>query len=255
MQNSRDSSVWRTLAVAFGDGLAFGVGVTLTRSAARLAATRNGAPELPPTNTPLNHRAADAVLTAIDGQFAEIGGRIDRRLAELEGKIRTELDELDAQDHELAEGVETRIDTLRGEIAQAVAAQRQSIDADMRALRAQMTAVHKDFAENLARLMDEQIVKTIDSRLQAVVEDLRGTIREEARLSVKEQRTVEVSEPAEPLPPPPPPPAPASPAVEAGTDAGLPGFARTRLRRPLWRPPIISSFLMATGGLLLLHYL
>src|ERR1039458_4652385 len=27
MQNSRDSSVWRTLAVAFGDGLAFGVGV------------------------------------------------------------------------------------------------------------------------------------------------------------------------------------------------------------------------------------
>jgi len=41
MQNSRDSSVWRTLAVAFGDGLAFGVGVTLTRSAARLAANRS----------------------------------------------------------------------------------------------------------------------------------------------------------------------------------------------------------------------
>ena len=122
-------------------------------------------------------------MTAIDGQFTEIGGRIDRRLAELEGKIRTELDELDAQDHELAEGVETRIDGLRGEIAQAVAAQRQSIDADMRALRAQMTAVHKEFAETLARLMDEQIVKTIDARLQAVVEDLRGTIREEARLS------------------------------------------------------------------------
>ena len=63
-----------------------------------------------------------------------------------------------------------------------MAAQRQSIDADMRALRAQMTAVHKDFAETLARLMDEQIVKTIDARLQAVEEDLRGTIREEIRL-------------------------------------------------------------------------
>ena len=65
---------------------------------------------------------------------------------------------------------------------QAVAAQRQSIDADMRGLRAQMTAVHKEFAETLARLVDEQIVKTIDARLQAVVEDLRETIREEARL-------------------------------------------------------------------------
>jgi len=46
MQNSRDSSVWRTLAVAFGDGLAFGAGVTLTRSAARLAAPRSTTPDL-----------------------------------------------------------------------------------------------------------------------------------------------------------------------------------------------------------------
>ena len=248
MQNSRDSSVWRTLAVAFGDGLAFGVGVTLTRSAARLAATKSGTLALPPTSTPLNHRAADAVLTAIDGQFAEIGGRIDRRLAELEGQIRTELDELDAQDHELAEGVETRIDGLRGEIAEAVAAQRQSIDADMRGLRAQMTAVHKEFAETLARLMDEQIVKTIDARLGTVVEDLRGAIREEIRLSAEEQKSSVKA--VEPVAPPAPPASP-----DPSPDAGLPGFARTRLRRPLWRPPIVSSFLMATGGLLLLHYL
>ena len=251
MQNSRDSSVWRTLAVAFGDGLAFGVGVTLTRSAARLAATRSGATEPSPTITPLHHRAADAVLTAIDGQFTEIGDRFDRRLTELEGKIKTELDELDAQDHELAEGVETRIDRLRGEMIQAVAAQRQSIDADMRALRAQMTAVHKEFAETLARLMDEQITKTIDARLQTVVEELRQTIREEVRAGVKEQRTVELREPAGP---PDPPPAPPPPAVEPATDAGLPGFARTRPRKPLWRLPIVSSFLLATGSLLLLHY-
>ena len=245
MQNSRDSSVWRTLAVAFGDGLAFGVGVTLTRSAARLAATRSGTPEPPPRNTPLNHRAADAIMRAIDGQFTEIGGRIDRRLAELEGQIRTELDELDAQDHELAEGVESRIDGLRDEIAQAMAAQRQGIETDMRGLRVQMTAVHKEFAETLARLVDEQISKTIDARLEAVTENLRGTIREEARLSL-----------APAAPPEPPPQLPQSPPmVEPATDAGLPGFARTRPRKPLWRPPIVSSFLMATGGLLLLHYL
>src|ERR1019366_2022975 len=95
MQNSRDSSVWRTLAVAFGDGLAFGVGVTLTRTAARLAAARSATPELRPINTrtgeieqragqartagmppvagaPLNHGATDAVLKAIDGRFTEI---------------------------------------------------------------------------------------------------------------------------------------------------------------------------------------
>ena len=34
MDKSRDSSVLRSLAVAFGDGLAFGVGMKLTQTAA-----------------------------------------------------------------------------------------------------------------------------------------------------------------------------------------------------------------------------
>ena len=315
MQNSRDSSVWRTLAVAFGDGLAFGVGVTLTRNAARLAATRSATPELRPINdriteieqrmeraraagslpvagAPLNHRAADAVLKAIDGRFTELGGQIDRRLAELEVKVKTELGALDAQDHSLAAGVETRLDVLRGEITEAVAAQRQSIDADMRGLRAQMTAIHKEFAETLARLVDEQIATTIATRLQAVEEELRETVREESRLSGQDQQIAELRQrvesqdrnllslvmalghscleaaerisPAEsPVPPPPPPAAsgaggsltPEEIRVEPAADPELPGFARARPRQPLWRIPIVSSFLAATGGLLLLHYL
>jgi hypothetical protein len=296
MQNSRDSSVWRTLAVAFGDGLAFGVGVTLTRNAARLAATRSATSELRPANgwtsagaePPLNHKAADAVLAAIDGRFSEIGGRIDRRLNELEGKIKAELDELDTQDHALAHGVETRIDGLRSEISEAVAAQRQSIDADMRGLREQMTVIHREFAGTLARLVDEQIHKTIDARLQAVQEDLRETIREEIRLSGKDQQIAElrervdsqertvvnlvmalgqsclqaferISPAAVPDPPPPPSDAPEGTAPEAGEESAanpdVPGFARTQPRKPLWRIPIVSSFLAATGGLLLLHYL
>jgi hypothetical protein len=314
MQNSRDSSVWRTLAVAFGDGLAFGVGVTLTRNAARLAATRLATPELRPVSgrngeieqrsgrahtagtpvagAPLNHQAAGAVLTAIDGRFVEIGGQIDRRLAELEVKFRIELDDLDVQDHALAEGVETRIDRLRGELTEAIAAQRQSIDADMRGLRAQVTAIHREFAETLARLVDEQINQTIAARWQAVEEQLRETIREEIRASGNDHQIAELRErvesqernvlnlvmalgqsclqaaermsPAErPVPPPPPPPAsgtagraatPTETRVEPAADQDLPGFARARPRGPLWRIPIVSSFLFATGGLLLLHY-
>jgi hypothetical protein len=326
MQNSRDSSVWRTLAVAFGDGLAFGVGVTLTRNAARLAATKSATPvpgpvngraggieprrleqasersgaagPLPLAGAPLSHAAADAVLAAIDGRFTEIGGRIDRRLAELEVQIKIELDDLDVQDHALAEGVETRISGLRGEIAEAVAAQRKSIEADMRGLRAQMAAVHKEFAETLARLMDEQIAKTIAARLQTVEEELRETIREQARLNGQDQQIAELRERMEsqernvrnlvtalgescleaagrippgepPVPPPPVPPPPASPPasaaggdaappetpVEPAADRELPGFARARPRKPLWRTPIISSLLFAMGSLLLLHYL
>jgi chorismate mutase len=314
MQNSRDSSVWRTLAVAFGDGLAFGVGVTLTRSAARLAATRSATPEFRPLNTrtgeieqrmghtrvvgmppaagaPLNHGAADAVLKAIDGRFTEIGGQIDRRLAELEVKVKIELGELDAQDHSLATGVETRLDELRAEINQAFATERQSIDADMRGLRAQMTAIHKEFAETLARLVDQQIATAIATRLQAVEEAMRETVREEIRLSGQGQQIAELRERVEgqdrnllslvmalghscleaagrispadsPAPPPPPetggaggPLTPPEARVEPAADPELPAFARTRPRQPLWRIPIVPSFLAATGGLLLLHYL
>jgi len=35
MQNSRDLSLWRSLALAFGDGLAFGVGMKLSQNAVR----------------------------------------------------------------------------------------------------------------------------------------------------------------------------------------------------------------------------
>src|ERR1039458_3840046 len=65
MQSSRDSSVWRTLAVAFGDGLAFGAGITLTRSAARLAAPKSMTPDL---------RSLNARLTEIEQRGIELTG-------------------------------------------------------------------------------------------------------------------------------------------------------------------------------------
>src|ERR1019366_904263 len=297
MQSSRDSSVWRTLAVAFGDGLAFGAGITLTRSAARLAAPKSMTPDLrslnarlteieqrgieltgharavgtlPAAGSPLNHKAADAVVQAIDGRFTEIGGQIDRRLAELEVKVKIELGALDAQDHALAAGVETRIEGLRGETGEAIATERRGIDADMRALRAQMAAVHKDFAGTLARLVDEQITKTVATRLQALEEQLRETVREEVRLSGQDQQIAELRQRVEsqegnllslvmalgqsclqaaeripPAAPPPPPPPPASGGaggaavpteirVAPAADPDLPGFARAREHKPLW---------------------
>src|ERR1017187_2359614 len=318
MQSSRDSSVWRTLAVAFGAGLAFGAGITPPRSAARLAAPKSMTPDLrslnarlteieqrgieltgharavgtlPAAGSPLNHKAADAVVQAIDGRFTEIGGQIDRRLAELEVKVKIELGALDAQDHALAAGVETRLEGLRGEIGEAIATERQSIDADMRTLRAQMAALHKDFAGTLARLVDEQITKTVATRLQTLEEQLRETVREEARLSGQDQQIAELRQRVEsqegnllslvmalgqsclqaaeripPAAPPPPPPPPASGGaggaavpteirVAPAADPDLPGFARAREHKPLWRIPMVSCFLFATGSLLALHYL
>jgi DNA anti-recombination protein RmuC len=241
---------------------------------------------LPLAGRAFNHKAADAVVQAIDARFTEIGGQMDRRLAELEVKVKIELGALDAQDHALAAGVETRLEGLRGEIGEAIATERQSIDADMRTLRAQMAAVHKDFAGTLARLVDEQITKTVATRLQTLEEQLRETVREEARLSGQDQQIAELRQrvesqegnllslvmalgqsclqAAERIPPAAPPPASGGAGgaavateirVEPAADPDLPGFARARERKPLWRIPMVSCFLFATGSLLALHYL
>jgi hypothetical protein len=132
MPSSRDSSVWRTLAAAFGDGLAFGVGVALTRNAAQLAAARSATPEL-------------------------------------ESKARFDLETFTAQ-------------------------ARSQAEADMQSLREQMAAVHEDFAQTVARLVDDQIAATIAARWHASEGRLRETIREEIRLNNRDQQIAELRE-------------------------------------------------------------
>jgi hypothetical protein len=309
MQNSRDSSVWRTLAVAFGDGLAFGVGVTLTRGAARFAANRaaNPAPAIAPATAPaaepgmsnwhnetlqrsvpqqppqeqaparpaaVSSPPMEAALASIRRRVAETGGQIDRRLVEMEARIQRELDVLDDQDHQLAEGVETRLDALRGEIAAAVTTQRHTIETEIRTLRAQMASVHKEFAETLARFMDEQIAKTVATRMQTFEAEMRAAVREEAKAADHGRQLAELRElmetqdrnmrsmvqalgesclkAATPTRREEPP---AEPQALDEPNGDLPGFATPRPRKPLWRLPIVSSFVAATGSLLMMHYL
>ncbi len=211
MPGSRESSVWRTLAVAFGDGLAFGVGLTLTNNATRAATAKTPQPypDIRPlaeriteieqridrvrvaapvpaaaVNGPTIAKVAEAVLTAMDGRFGEIGEQMERRLAELEVKFKSELAAAEARTQARADSMEgsaaARLDALRGEFSGALEAQRMRMDSDLRVLRSQIMEVHKEFAETLARLVDQQIEQTITLRLQAIHEQMRETVREES---------------------------------------------------------------------------
>lgn len=339
MPGSRESSVWRTLAVAFGDGLAFGVGLTLTNNATRTATAKTpqpypdirplaeriteieqridrvrvAAPAPPPAaavNAPIIAKVAEAVLTAMDGRFGEIGEQMERRLAELEGKFKSELEAAEGRDKARADSLEgsaaARLDALRGEFSGALEAQRMRMDTDLRVLRSQIMEVHKEFAETLARLVDQQIEQTVTLRLEAIQEQMRETVREEslsvcakfgegveaavdsrfqtareewnhngrqilelgARLDTHEHNLLDLVialgrnclQTAERM-------TPAKPAANGGggstsdthiAAAGIfevPAFARQAAPRRLWRIPAVSCFLMATTGLLALHYL
>ena len=298
MQNSRDSSVWRTLAVAFGDGLAFGAGVTLTRGAARLAANRTAAPaQTPPLNgahnagwrnqleqrsaatptpsaAPVSIAPLEAAIDGISRRVAETGGQIDRRLVEMENRLQRELAALDDQDHELAQGVETRLDAMRLEIAASIGTQRQTLEDELRTLRSRVASVHRELAETLARFMDEQIAKNVTARMQSMEATLRAAVREESEAAGHGRQIAELRELIEAqdrnmrsivlslgesclkAAAPPPAQEQLAEAHVAGTlESDLPEFARPRARKPLWRLPVVSSCVAATGSLLLMHYI
>src|SRR5580692_8473547 len=133
-QSSRDSSIWRNLAVAFGDGVAFGVGIKLAQgsnrqpSAApapaqaalqlpasvqerldqlehRLAGIENAPPPVipaAPAPAPFDQKVLEAVVNALDARLKEQSGQVERRLTELEAKIAIELKTLERQDHSIA---------------------------------------------------------------------------------------------------------------------------------------------------------
>jgi hypothetical protein len=168
MQNGREDSVWRALAVAFGDGLAFGVGMNLTQNAVRLATGRTR-----PESQPLRDRVA-AVEQRIDrakasgslpspakleSRITDLTSQFQRNLAEVEVKFKIQVEALNARDRTIA----------------------QELEAQMTDFRGHMVALQREFAETLSRLVEEQIEAGVAARLASMQEQFRAAAREEAQ--------------------------------------------------------------------------
>ena len=259
MQNSREDSVWRTLAVAFGDGLAFGVGMNLTQNAVRMAAGRGDA-ELQPLAERLaaieqriDRAKANGGLpspASLDARITELASQFERQLTEAEVKVKIQLESLHSRDRALA----------------------QTFDAQMASLREQMVTLHREFAETVSRLVEEQIEAGVTARLEPLEEKLRAAIREEAvrasdlvsaelerRLEARDRNVLQLVlalgqtclETAERMSPP---------ATPASGGSSMAQTAITPVDAPerwpwMRRLPLVSSFIAVTGSLLLLHYL
>ncbi len=330
MQGTRDDSIWKNLALAFGDGLAFGVGVNLTRNAAeRMSASRTDVRTLAERLSEIEQRIEKARQNhALPGQFNQkvieaVVAVVDARLKEQAERFEQRLGE--------------EMTALRAEFSEQIAASRKHAEDENRVLRGQMGALHRQFAESLGRMVDEQIAATIEVRMAPVETRLREEVRQESeraaevaaagaeervaekvepleskvgdldrRLTENDQNTLELvlalgqlclqtaerlSAPAVEMAAARPPAAPLAVEREAGLDAepcelelesgGAPLNAgpvtqaeatpvetalpepqppasetsSAETKKPLWRMPLVSSFFMATTGLLLLHYL
>ena len=304
MQGMRDDSIWKNLALAFGDGIAFGVGVKISQDAtARITPERSNLHELSARlaeietrierarqNNALpgqfNQRVVEAVISVVDARLRDQANQFERRLSE-----------------EMA--------ALRADFTDQLAATRKQAAEENQLLRTQVTTVHREFAQSVAKLVDEQIGAAMDVRLEPVELGLRQQVENQTervaglaaaaadqhiagrmqpvenavssltqRLEENDRNTLELvlalgqlclqtaerlSAPAvERIAEAPPIPPMVKPAVETAplthpnpTPQAEPEPIASAAEQPkaLWRIPLVSSFFVAAGGLLLLHYL
>lgn len=109
MKQSAESSILKSLAIAFGDGLAFGVGMKLAQTSARQraaaqaaqaveppAASEPPAPDVVPAET-LDPQLLNRILSALDSRLADHVGKTERRLAETEAQLALEMKAFDGR--------------------------------------------------------------------------------------------------------------------------------------------------------------
>ena len=293
MENDRDSSIWRSLAVAFGDGLAFGVGMKLTQNAARQpGAPHTGAPALADRFESLEQRMERLERTPIAGREAAPGpGSVGFAPKVIEAVVQ-------AVDEGGMQGVsesERRLGQLEARIAEV----RSQFDAEMAAVHDRMEGGMRGFAESEEQLREE-IRRVADnsssfdaSAAEAVIETklvpLRVEITEMRQKLAESDRAVldlilaigqmcrqaaeRITDSAPPPPESAPPPSNTEPPLDGTSDSPgaapeepevpmdppfespAPAFTQLKKATSLWRVPLVSSFLVTTGGLLLRHYL
>jgi hypothetical protein len=275
MQSRRDPNVLRSLALSFGEGLAFSVGMKLTQGAMRGKAPaeqpdfgpvvarleeiekRVQKAERPRDPQQLDQKVIHAIVSAIETRLQETSANVERRLTEIEGAIAT--------------------------TAQTIVA--RHVEQEAVALRAQVVEMHREFTGNVARIVAEQVAlrsaeieSSVQTQVTAAIAPLQSELAELRHRMAETENTMsefvsaislmcrkaserneeERAAAAEPAAPAPqaeqagePPVVASAPAVAASAPAELemdlpvPAFAQVRKPPGIWRIPVASSFLFA----------
>lgn len=202
MQNPRDPSLWRSLAVAFGDGLAFGVGMKLSQNAARKPiaspeppariapasdrleriesrlARLEEAPQGAAAGAGFDRKVMEAVVNALDARLKEHAGQVERRLTELDAKFTLELQTLYEQGRNAASGAGARADECEAGYRASVAALRQEFKQEIEALARQQTGT-----DAVAKMVEASVAPRIETAVEARLLPLEGELVEQVRLA------------------------------------------------------------------------
>jgi len=334
MESSRDSSVWQTLAVTFGGGLALGaVGMKLTQNVRRPAEAPAGAEVHPltsrldqieqrlalvehsPAAAPIHQKVLEAIAGAVDVKLREQSAKTESRIAAMESRMARELDAVRAQTTSSADSNKARVkevenqfleqmlvlrtavvdelnhfgeavstligDQVSAEVTARAGVLEQTIEARAAAaaatavaanleeslapLRAQVANKERELAEIKNRLRDSEnnvleVILAIGQVCRQAAERINGPAQPSSGAPAAASLTAPAAAASAGRTPDSPAPTPiaAAPAsVETGIPASVepPDFTQRAAPGRLWRIPLVSSLLLSTAGLLLMHYL
>ena len=227
MENARDSSMWRSLAVAFGDGLAFGVGMKLTQNAARqpglphsgnpaltdrldrleqrferLDHAAIAAPEALPAPEPAGfaRKVIETVVQAVDERLNEHAKQMEQRWARFEGRVAELRSQFDAGIVAVHNRVEGEIqglskseEQLRQEI-QRVADRASSFDASAAeaVIEMKLVPLRLEIAEMRLRLAEsDRSVAEMAAVHNRVEGEIQGFVNSEDQLRQEVQRVAD----------------------------------------------------------------
>jgi hypothetical protein len=224
MESSRDSSVWRNLAVTFGGGLALGaVGMKLTQTALRPAdvTPRPDASYNPLTDrlssverrlerveqapasprpapaaaaagqtmaAPMDQKVLEAVIGAVDARLHEHSGQVERRLADLEARLAVS----HQQDRQATEQLRQEAAALRSGLEQETRQVRESVARTLTAQSSEMQALR----QQNERIVDAAEQRFADMRYEYTqgMTDLRESVFRaiEGQAAAQEQKLSEL---------------------------------------------------------------
>lgn len=212
MEKSRDSSLLRNLAVAFGDGLAFGVGIKLTNTPAKSGVSSQ--PELnsrlarleqkidrierAPASVAgaanLDPQVLEALTHALEARLRENEALVERHLSELDVKLAVELKTLRQQDSAIASNTEARLDELQKHLDDQILALLQRVDQDRSALQNQVIALHREFAAAVADIVEEKVATEVEERVSALADQRLAELVRAQLAPVEQQLRDEIRE-------------------------------------------------------------
>src|ERR1017187_9292636 len=188
MESSRDSSVWQTLAVTFGGGLALGaVGMRLTQNVRRPAEAPPQPPDdhplanrlaeieqrlariehapAPAPSTQLDHKVLEAIVGAVDAKLQEQTLKIESRVAGLEAKMAVEIESLRARSTTGADSNKARIEEVQGQFLE-----------QMLVLRTAVVDELNHFGEAVSTLIADQVSVEVSARASALDQTIEARI-------------------------------------------------------------------------------